>query len=102
MCDYGATGGQYANDHRYPADHGASYAHAKRDVGTSTSYELTEVRTVLSRAETALECLCRRQRGGRDQFTADPDQDTDKMIDDLAVAVKALRKWERTGRSRKR
>lgn len=87
--------------------------------GNDTSYELTEARTVLSRAETALLLLERhRARDGRslDQweinvqlrdgtftdglFHADPD--TNAIITILEETVRQLDKYRRTGKTKRR
>lgn len=60
----------------------------RRDRGRETSSALVEVRTVLSRAETALDNLKRHYY----------DEDRDEMIDALTAVVEALSWWKRTGR----
>lgn len=60
--------------------------------GTDTSYALTEVRTVLSRAETAAS----RIESARRWNTTDPEGN--EMISALAEVVKILDRWRRTGR----
>jgi hypothetical protein len=88
------------------------------DRSTESSAALTEVRTVLSRAETALVELERerawgsrplpewRLRGGDlgehgdGMYHADPD--IDDMIDALNETVKRLDKYRRTGKTRRR
>jgi len=91
------------------------------DRGRDVSDELTEVRTVLSRAENALDTLYRlrrnetthdRARSGHwdysdpehsrfvvDSYAADPD--IDAMIDALEWTVDELKRWRRTGRAKK-
>lgn len=87
------------------------------DRGRDTSSELTEVRTVLSRAIEARLTLWRfqtrqfGQRGGRWDYsldppqyvggTTDPDPDVDDMIEALDAAIVSLLRWRRTGRARK-
>lgn len=62
------------------------------DRGRDTSRELTEVRTVLSRAETALEYLhMLRDRGFKDPDAAE-------MRVALFEVVEKLSRWRRTGR----
>lgn len=92
----------------------------RRDRGRETSNSLTEVRTVLARAKTALHTL---KTHGAESWR-DPnvtwdrdkhetwsefidrayinyyDEDRDEMIDALTAAVEALSWWERTGRTR--
>lgn len=83
------------------------------DRGRDTSQALTEVRTVLSRAEHALRVL---QRGptewrynsdGRPDFDweghwpKDYDPDHAEMVEALEKAVGLLAQWRRTGRPRK-
>lgn len=58
------------------------------DRGRDTSMALTEVRTVLSRAETAL--------ASWSYFERDPDGE--QMLGDLQVVCGILDKWKRTGR----
>lgn len=84
------------------------------DRGRESSVELTEVRTVLGRAETALITL----RGaktrtsihgyGKDdvsgrimlrQFPYAPDPDLDGMIQAMENIVRALSPWKKTGKS---
>jgi hypothetical protein len=62
------------------------------DVGTRTSYALTEARTVLSRAETALYWLKRQQ-------ARDPDHE--HIVLGLELAIAALAPYRRTGRAKK-
>lgn len=91
--------------------------------GNETSAELTEVRTVLSRAETALVTLERfRQRegtpapewmiasyeqsGNRDERIDDDgcwtaDADLADMIDALSETVRRLDRYRRTGKTRR-
>ena len=64
------------------------------DVGTRTSYPLTEARTVLSRAETAIFWLER-----DDRHAADPDLDA--ILAALRTTVEALDPFRRTGRPKK-
>lgn len=81
------------------------------DRGRDTSIELTEVRRILSGAETAYRRLIQLRDGalvryrqevvdGRvtyvDDRTADPD--IDAMIADLQAAATVLDRWRRTGR----
>ena len=60
---------------------------------TRVSNELTEARTVLSRAETALEYL-RRQSGS---YNADPD--TEEILRDLEAVVDRLKRWRRLNKN---
>lgn len=69
--------------------------------GRDTSYELTEVRTVLSRAETALRAIERLPEswGYSDgRITLDPDRE--EMLTALTGVVSLLGKWARTGRGK--
>lgn len=66
------------------------------DRGRDTSWELVEVRTVLSRAETAIESI------GRGPFRMGPDPEKDEMLYALATVVETLKRWRRTGRPLKR
>lgn len=79
---------------------GAGHLHRERPRGRDTSPELTEVRTVLSRAESALDRLAYvqwQQRAGSTFYpTLDPDHD--RMRDALAAVVEQLDEWRRTGR----
>ena len=63
-----------------------------RDRGRETTFALTEVRTVLSRAETAVVSI-RRFNHGRDP-------EAEEMIAELRAVVERLERWRRTGRSR--
>jgi hypothetical protein len=84
-----------------------------------TSVELTEVRTVLSRAETARDTLAywlanetsrKVARGGRWDFEATPpawvdatydaDPDTAEMLAALDQAIALLDRWRRKGRTK--
>lgn len=87
------------------------------DRGNDTSEELTEVRTVLSRAESAIATLVkyrdqqfRRGRrvygeghppGGTYVEDRTPDVDVEDMIAALEKAIEGLNRWRRTGRSRR-
>lgn len=75
------------------------------DRGRDVSPELTEVRTVLSRAETALNTLdyIRRQQAkdGEAGFYGTPDADFDRMYGALNEVVAWLDEWRRTGRPKK-
>ena len=86
------------------------------DRGRDTSEELTEIRTVLSRAEDARRTLWRYQqeeisRAGHWDFaqdppvyvtdSTDPDPDIDDMIRALDTAILALDRWRRTSRPKK-
>lgn len=63
------------------------------DRGRDTSYELVQVRTVLSRAETAIEDMANYYiRYG------DGDQDRLEMERALKEVVRLLDRWRRTGR----
>lgn len=84
--------------------------------GNETSEALTEVRTVLSRAESALERLEHerasigiklpeyqlswREHDADGYFTGDPD--LAPMIGALNDVVRSLDRWRRTGRARRR
>jgi plasmid stabilization system protein ParE len=59
-------------------------------VGRRTSWPLTEARTVLSRAETAIAHLQRRSA----------DAETAEIVAELEVVVERLDRFRRTGRSR--
>ena len=61
-----------------------------RDVGRKVSHDLTEARTVLSRAETALRKI------SAPYATADPNRL--EIRQDLQHVVRLLEKWRRTGR----
>jgi len=84
------------------------------DIGRLASPELTEVRTVLSRAETALDALrdhpwrrsilhiepcCAPSVWSSDHpaCTTIPHPDIAEMRDALQTTINLLRKWERTG-----
>ena len=62
--------------------------------GRDTSRALTHVRTVLSRAETALDAL----EGG---YLTREDPDADNMAADIREVCDLLNKWRRTGRTLK-
>lgn len=64
------------------------------DRSRDVSEELTEVRTVLSRAESALTVLERTDRRGS------PDPDTGDMIRELRATVARLKRWQRHGSKR--
>jgi hypothetical protein len=74
--------------------------------GNDVSEELTEVRTVLKRAETALQNIRDARAGATSRawsrypqpFNHDPD--TDEMILVLEQAVQGLAKWRKTGRTK--
>jgi hypothetical protein len=75
--------------------------------GRDVSQELTEVRTVLSRAESAVERLHQYRYeprevdpryGGNEGF----DPDLDEMIDRLLIVVRLLARWRKTGSTRRR
>lgn len=77
--------------------------------GSDTSRALAEVRTVLSRAETALSKLSdgvteyRYDRNtdstdGRDEWR---DEDADEMVFDLEQVVTLLEKWRKTGATKR-
>lgn len=66
------------------------------ETGRRTSDELTEVRTVLSRAESALERL-----GYIRDYGADQDVLHDEIRDDLEAVVSRLGRYRRTGRPRR-
>jgi hypothetical protein len=79
------------------------------DRGRDTSRALVEVRTVLSRAKTALFELERDERGTEFEHKRDEqgrlisrskykDPDHDEMVAALRQTVDALERWERTGR----
>lgn len=73
--------------------------------GRETSNALVEVRTVLSRAETALETLqgypADRERWADVPGFLQPDPDEERMIGALIEVRNLLDKWRRTGRPRK-
>lgn len=67
--------------------------------GRDVSVELTEIRTVLSRAESAIQRISARDqdwmvRSGRQKI----DQDRDDMLIALEAVVMKLNRWARTGR----
>lgn len=75
--------------------------------GNDVSQELTEVRTVLSRAETAIVYLTRMQAnpcevdkryGGNAGF----DPDIGEMLTSLRLTVALLRRWRKTGATKRR
>jgi hypothetical protein len=77
------------------------------DRGRDVSQELTEVRTVLSRAETAIQNLHHMQAnhiefdpryGGNQGF----DPDVDDMLSALNVCVELLNRWRKTGPTQRR
>jgi len=68
---------------------------------------LVEVRTVLARAETALEYIerCRAQDGQVSSWNHEvyhADRDADEMIAELSDVVRRLDKWRRTGVKKRR
>lgn len=65
------------------------------EVGRRTSDELTEVRTVLSRAEAALDRLVHIEA-----HHADQDPEHNRIYDDLIHVVARLERYRRTGRPR--
>ncbi len=88
--------------------------------GNETTAALTEVRTVLSRAETALDTLERERvrdgaelpewqlrSGHREAYDTEgdglfhADRDIDDMIDALSHTVKRLDRYRRTGKTRR-
>lgn len=73
------------------------------DRGRDTSPELTEARTVLSRAETALMQLegMQRARANGDGWYGPEDPDHWAIADALKATVTALWPYRRTGRTRK-
>lgn len=75
------------------------------DRGRDVSRELTEVRTVLSRAQTALNTLDHFVGVGhhwgwkdRQHIELPLDEDIDEMRNALSETVRALARWERTGK----
>lgn len=80
----------------------------ERDRGRDTSRALTEVRTVLSRAETALDTVSRPTEPVYEKFESFPfrrytgeyehDQDAEEMQKALEEVVRLLRRWRRKGR----
>jgi hypothetical protein len=75
--------------------------------GHDVSQELTEVRTVLSRAESALERIknCRAnptvldaRYGGNSGY----DPDGQEMMDDLERVIYFLDRWRKTGKTKRR
>lgn len=80
------------------------------DRGNETSRALTEVRTVLSRAETALDALSsgpmeyvteHDEEGRYVGYHREPDPEQEAMVDALRVAVAALTPWRRAGARRR-
>jgi len=73
-----------------------------RDRGRDTSPELTEARTVLSRAENAIRSLdaWQRHRDAGESWSRPADADHDDIRAALQTAVLALSPWRRTGRTR--
>lgn len=69
---------------------------AGQDRGRDTSVELTEVRTVLSRAESAMVAV---RRG---PWRGEPDPEAGEMLAALERVVAELARWRRTGRPLKR
>lgn len=67
------------------------------DRGRDTSWELTEVRTVLSRAETALDIFQRHQQCTSTDHQHDPD--VDRMAYALEQVSDLLCEWRKTGKS---
>lgn len=82
----------------------------KHPRGRDVSQELGEVRTVLSRAETAIRAVVNLSYRGNLQGDwwcpepsgEEPDPDTEKMYADLDVVVDILDRWRKTGRTRGR
>lgn len=86
---------------------------AMRDRGRETSSSLVAMRTVLSRAETALDEIERGELVTRDvndylivdsatgEFLPHQDEDYDEMRAALEHVVESLEWWRRTGRPRK-
>lgn len=70
------------------------------DRGTRVSHILTDARTVLSRARTAIEHAEAREahRVEGYQWVSDPDPEETEVVGDLAKVVEILERWERTGR----
>lgn len=66
--------------------------------GTDVSRELTEVRTVLSRAETAYNTLQHYRNRGTWNSVNDPE--INEMMIALMLVVRMLRRWRRTGRTK--
>lgn len=80
------------------------------DRGNETSRALTEVRTVLSRAETALDALSSGPMEYITEHDADgrylgyrrePDPEQEAMVEALRAAVVALTPWRRAGARRR-
>lgn len=74
---------------------------ADRDRGRETSVNLTEARTVLSRAENALGLKNTKGWAGRSWETLQRDEDYDEIRADLLEVVRILSKYRRTGPPRK-
>ena len=73
------------------------------DRSRDVSVELSEVRTVLSRAETALDRLEGYQTGRYWRPAHDSlDPDAQDMMDALKVTIEALSGWRRSGTRKKR
>jgi hypothetical protein len=100
-----------------PGSHAVRQPEWETEVGRQTSEELSEIRTVLSRAEDARKTLIRYRDGhhmraghweydgpgGRGRYvggTTEPDPDVQEMIDALGDAIDKLDRWRRTGRPR--
>lgn len=88
------------------------------DRGRDVSQALTEVRTVLSRAETARRDLIQMSYAGNrpgfrwDKETGEtfwdlpptgeaPDPDTEAMVEALDEVIRLLARWRKTGRTRR-
>jgi hypothetical protein len=69
------------------------------DRGRETTWSLAEIRTVLSRAETALTSIAERPTRWPDLY--EHDLDHTEMVTALTDVVERLAPWRRTGRPKK-
>lgn len=72
------------------------------DRGRDVSSELAEVRTVHSRAVTALETLVRLRKMERTQWHSAPDPEAEEMEGALQDVVGKLERWKRARARRRR
>lgn len=78
------------------------------DRGRDVSQELTEVRTVLSRAESAVKSILRMREhpftypDGRYGGNRGYDPDGQEMIDRLKQVIELLEPWRKTGTTKRR
>jgi hypothetical protein len=68
-----------------------------RGRGQDVSLELTEIRTVCSRAETAFQRLTN-LKSGSDRYYLPHDPEIDEMLNALSRVVTELKQWQKTGR----